>query len=207
MLRPSTLCRHAGIRAAHEGAQRMSIQHAQSQNPTEQGPKPPFPEQQQEYPGRESAMQPEPDYGEQTYTGLGRLRGKTAVITGGDSGIGRAVALAFAREGADVLIAYLDEEPDAQETMRVVREAGRKGIAVPGDIGDEAHCRSIIDRAVQEFGKLDILVNNAAFQMNRSGIEEISTEEWDRTFRTNIYAMFHLCKAALPRMDQGGAIV
>jgi NAD(P)-dependent dehydrogenase (short-subunit alcohol dehydrogenase family) len=185
----------------------MAINQAQQQNPTEQGPKPPFAEQQQEHPGLESQMQPQPDYGEQSYQGLGRLKGKAAVVTGGDSGIGRAVALAFAREGADVLISYLNEEPDAQETVRVVSEAGRKGIAVPGDIGDEAHCREIIERATREFGKLDILVNNAAFQMNREGIGAISSEEWDRTFKTNIYAMYYLCKAALPQMREGCAII
>ena len=178
-----------------------------SQNPTEQGPKPPFPEQQQPYPGLEAEMQPRPDYGEQSYRGFGRLEGKTALITGGDSGIGRAVALAFAREGADVLISYLNEEPDAQETLRVVREAGRKGIAVAGDISQEQHCRQIIERVVQEFGQLDILVNNAAYQMSHQSIQEISSEEFDHTFRTNIYAMFWLSKAALPHMRQGGAII
>ncbi len=178
-----------------------------SQNPTEQGPKPPFPEQQQQYPGLESEMQPRPDYGEQSYRGFGRLEGKTALITGGDSGIGRAVALAFAREGADVLISYLNEEPDAQETLRVVREAGRTGIAVAGDISHEQHCQQLIQRAVQEFGQLDILVNNAAYQMSHQSIQEISSEEFDHTFRTNIYAMFWLSKAALPHMRQGGAII
>ena len=178
-----------------------------SQNPTEQGPKPPFPEQQQQYPGLESEMQPRPDYGEQSYRGFGRLEGKTALITGGDSGIGRAVALAFAREGADVLISYLNEEPDAQETLQVVRETGRTGIAVAGDISQEEHCQQLIQRAVQEFGQLDILVNNAAYQMSHQSIQEISSEEFDHTFRTNIYAMFWLSKAALPHMRQGGAII
>jgi NAD(P)-dependent dehydrogenase (short-subunit alcohol dehydrogenase family) len=130
-----------------------------------------------------------------------------AVITGGDSGIGRAVALAFAREGADVLIAYLNEEQDAQETVRVVRDAGRTGLAVAGNVGDEAHCREIVDRAVGELGHLDILVNNAAFQMTHQSIEEVPADEWDYTFRTNIYAMYYLCKAALPHMQSGGTII
>jgi NAD(P)-dependent dehydrogenase (short-subunit alcohol dehydrogenase family) len=179
----------------------------QQQDPTEQGPKPPFPEQQQQPPGLETQMRPKPDYGEQSYRGSGRLTGKAAIVTGGDSGIGRAVAVAFAREGADVLISYLNEETDAQETLRVVQEAGRNGIAIAGDIGQEAHCQQIVQRALQEFGHLDILVNNAAFQMTHQSIGEIPSEEWDHTFRTNIYAMFYLCKAALPVMRAGGAII
>lgn len=178
-----------------------------AENPKEQGPKPPFPEQRQQPPGLEQQMQPRPDYGEQSYRGSGRLKGKAAIITGGDSGIGRAVALAFAREGADVLISYLNEEPDAQETIRAVEEAGRKAIAIPGDIGDERHCRQIVEQAFQQFGKLDILVNNAAFQMTHERIQELASEEFERTFRTNIFAMFYLCKAALPKMEQGGAII
>jgi NAD(P)-dependent dehydrogenase (short-subunit alcohol dehydrogenase family) len=178
-----------------------------TEKPQERGPKPPFPKQQQEPPGLESEMQPQPDYGEKSYRGFGRLQDKAAIITGGDSGIGRAVALAFAREGADVLFSYLNEEPDARETVRVVEGAGRKAVAVPGDIGDEAHCQQIVQRATQEFGKLDILVNNAAFQMSHESIEELPSEEFDYTFRTNIYAMFYLCKAALPKMQSGGAII
>ena len=185
----------------------MSGRQPATQDPKQQGAKPPFPEQPQQPPGLEAEMEPKPDFGEQSYRGSGRLQGKAALITGGDSGIGRAVALAFAREGADVLISYLNEEPDAQETLRVVEEAGRKAIAVPGDIGEEAHCRQLVQRAMQEFGKLDILVNNAAFQMTHQGIEDLPSEEWDHTFRTNIYAMFYLCKAALPRMPEGGAII
>lgn len=177
------------------------------QDPKEQGEKPPFPAQPQQPPGSEAAMNPRPDFGEESYQGFGRLAGKAAVITGGDSGIGRAVALAFAREGADVLISYLNEEEDAQETCRVVRDAGRKAVAVPGDISYEEQCQEIIQRAIREFGKLDILVNNAAYQMSHESIQEISSEEWDHTFRTNIYAMFYLCKAALPKMAQGGAII
>jgi NAD(P)-dependent dehydrogenase (short-subunit alcohol dehydrogenase family) len=179
----------------------------QQQNPTDQQPKPPYPEQRQSPPGLEAEMRPQPDYGLETYRGSGRLLDKVAIVTGGDSGIGRAVALAFAREGADVLISYLEEEPDARETVRVVEEAGRKAIAVAGDIGDEAHCRQLVRRAVGELGHLDILVNNAAYQMTREGIAGISSAEFDRTLRTNLYAMFYLCKAALPEMREGGTII
>jgi NAD(P)-dependent dehydrogenase (short-subunit alcohol dehydrogenase family) len=178
-----------------------------SVNPTEAGPKPPYPKQSQPYPGSEAQMQPRPDYGVESYKGNGRLTGKKALITGGDSGIGRAVALAFAREGADVLISYLNEEQDAQETATVVRESGRTCIAVPGDISQEKHCRDLVQRAVSEFGQLDVLVNNAAYQMTRDGIQAISSDEWDHTFKTNIYAMFWLSKAALPKMREGGAII
>lgn len=177
------------------------------QNPLEQEPKPPFPEQQQPPPGLESEMQPRPDYGEQSYRGSGRLQGKAAIITGGDSGIGRAVALAFAREGADILISYLNEESDAQETARVVQEAGRKAVRVPGNISEEAHCQRLVQRAMQEFGHLDILVNNAAFSRAYQGIAEIPSEEFDSTFRTNLYAMFYFCKAALPHMPPGSTII
>jgi NAD(P)-dependent dehydrogenase (short-subunit alcohol dehydrogenase family) len=177
------------------------------QDPREKGPKPPHPSQQQDPPGLESEMDPKPDYGEESYKGSGKLEGKAAVITGGDSGIGRAVALAFAREGADVLISYLSEESDAKETARVVEASGRKCVTIPGDIQDEAHCRAIIDRAVKEFGKVDILVNNAAFQMSRESIEEISTDEFDRTLKTNLYAMFWLTRAAVPHMPAGGAVI
>ena len=179
-----------------------------SENPLEKEPQPPFDEREQPPPGLEAEMEVAPDYGEESYRGSGKLEGKTAVITGGDSGIGRAVALAFAREGANVLISYLhEEEEDAQETRRVVEAAGRKCVTVPGDITDEAHCVEIIDRAMDEFGKLDILVNNAAFQMSHEGIEDIPSEEIEKTFRTNIFAMFYLCKAALPQMKEGGAII
>lgn len=178
------------------------------QDPKKAGPQPPFPEQEQSPPGLESQMDPKPDFGEQSYRGFGRLTGKAAIITGGDSGIGRAVALAFAREGADVLISYLpQEESDAQETCRVVTEAGRKAVAMPGDISEERQCIALVERAVREFGKLDILVNNAAYQMTHESIQEITSEEWDHTFRTNIYAMFYLSKAALPQMREGGAII
>jgi NAD(P)-dependent dehydrogenase (short-subunit alcohol dehydrogenase family) len=165
------------------------------------------PEQQQTPPGVEGEMQPQPDHGERSYKGSGKLMGKAAVITGGDSGIGRAVAIAFAREGADVLISYLDEHEDAKETARWVEEAGRKAMLVAGDIQDPAHCRAIIGKAVDAFGRVDVLVNNAAFQMTRDSIEETPDDEWDRTFRTNITAMFHLVKAAVPHMRPGSAIV
>jgi NAD(P)-dependent dehydrogenase (short-subunit alcohol dehydrogenase family) len=177
------------------------------QDPTEQEPRPPYPQQSQQYPGSEAQMQPRPDFGEQSYRGSGRLQNKAAVITGADSGIGRAVALAFAREGADVLIAYLNEHEDAHETERVVTAAGRRAVLVPGDISQEAHCRQIVERAVRAFGRIDILVNNAAFQMSHESLAELSSEEIDHTFRTNIYAMFHLCKAALPHMPEGATIV
>ena len=131
-------------------------------------------------------MTPRPDYGEESYQGYGRLQGCVALITGGDSGIGRAVALAYAREGADVLVSYLNEDSDANETARVVREAGQKAVIAPGDISEEAHCQSLIERTVSELGKLDVLVNNAAYQMTREGIEQIPDGEWERTFRTNV---------------------
>ncbi len=178
-----------------------------TENPRDLEPKPPFPDQPQQPPGLESEMTPAPDYGEATYRGTSKLLGKTAIITGGDSGIGRAIALAFAREGADVVISYLNEEDDARVTMRAVGEAGRRAVLIPGDIVDEAHCRQIVQRAMDEFGKIDVLVNNAAFQMTHNSIEELSSEEFDHTFKTNIYAMFYLCKAALPLMQPGSTII
>jgi len=176
-------------------------------HPQTQYPKPPFPQKHIDPPGVESRMNPKPDYGEQTYRGSNRLTGKVALITGADSGIGRAVALAFAREGADVLISYLDEGEDAAETMRVVREAGHKAVAVAGDISQEAHCQQLVQRAIQEFGKLDILVNNAAFQRTYQSITEIPAEELQYTFATNIFAMFYLCKAAVPHLKEGATII
>lgn len=170
-------------------------------------PKPPFPAQHQSMPGLTSKMKPVPDHGETSYKGGGRLQGKKAVITGGDSGIGRAVALAYAREGADVLISYLNEDEDAKETKRLVDDAGRKAVLISGDIQDAAHCRKIIDRAITELGGIDILVNNAAHQASFKEIGEISDEEWELTFRVNIHAMFYLTKAAVPHMKPGGAII
>jgi NAD(P)-dependent dehydrogenase (short-subunit alcohol dehydrogenase family) len=184
-------------------------QHTQ-QNPTQQYPQPEYPKQDQrhQHPGFEGEMQPEPDYGYDTYRGYGRLEGKKAIITGGDSGIGRAVALAFAREGADVLISYLsEEEPDALETARVVEEAGKRAIKAPGDVSEESQCQAVVQRAVEEFGHIDVLVNNAAHQMTVSGIADVDSELLDRTFRTNIYAMFWLVKAALPHMAEGASII
>jgi hypothetical protein len=180
---------------------------AERVDPKEAGPKPPFKEPRQSPPGEERSMANKPDHGEDTYRGSNRLEGKKALITGGDSGIGRAVAIAFAREGADVLISYLNEHADAEASARWVKEAGRKAITFPGDIGQESVCKELVDRAFREFGTLDILVNNAAYQMTHESIEEFSAEEWDRTFRTNIYAMFFLAKAALPRMQKGGSII
>ena len=166
-----------------------------------------FPDQQQEVLGLQSRMEPVPDCGEKSYRGSGRLAGKRAVITGGDSGIGRAVAIAYAREGADVLIAYLNEDDDAAEVARLVEEAGRKCILVSGDLADPAHCRSVIDRAATEFGGIDILVSNAAYQMTHESLDEISDEEWDYTFRLNIGAYFYLIKAALPHMSAGASVI
>jgi NAD(P)-dependent dehydrogenase (short-subunit alcohol dehydrogenase family) len=152
-------------------------------------------------------MQPRPDHGETSYRGSGRLAGKKAIITGGDSGIGRAVAIAYAREGADVLISYLDEHEEAKDTARLVEEAGQKAVLVAGDITEASHCRQIVEQAVQAFGRIDILVNNAAFQMTRESLDEISEEEFDRTIKTNVYAMFHLCKAAVAHMQPGSSII
>ncbi|MDU6411039.1 MAG: glucose 1-dehydrogenase [Yersiniaceae bacterium] len=170
-------------------------------------PTPPQPEQQQSVPGTIFDMKPTPDHGETSYKGSGRLAGKKAIITGGDSGIGRAVAIAYAREGADVLISYLNEHEDAKDTARLVEEAGQKAVLVPGDLTEAEHCRAVVDKAVEEFGRIDIIVNNAAFQMVRQSLDEISEEEFDRTMKTNIYAMFRIVKAAVPHMPQGSSII
>jgi len=181
-------------------------QHAMK-DPTTQHPDS-LPADQIEHPGLESQMSQAPDFGEATYRGTGRLEGRKAVVTGGDSGIGRAVALAFAREGADVAISYLeDEQSDADETARVVRDAGRTALQLPGDLQDEAYCRELVTTAAQELGGVDILVNNAAYQMARDGLADISTAELERTFRTNILAMFHTCRAALEHMEPGATII
>jgi NAD(P)-dependent dehydrogenase (short-subunit alcohol dehydrogenase family) len=177
-------------------------------DPKDAGPKPPLSTPAQQPPGLESAMTPAPDFGEDSYVGSGKLAGKAALVTGGDSGIGRAVALAYAREGADVAISYLpEEESDAQVTLRLVEAAGRRCLALPGDIRDEAHCRQLVQQTVERLGRLDVLVNNAAFQMSHQSLDEISAEEFDRTFRTNVYANFFLCKAAVPHMKPGSAII
>jgi NAD(P)-dependent dehydrogenase (short-subunit alcohol dehydrogenase family) len=165
------------------------------------------PAQQQEVPGVLGEMTPRPDHGEESYRGSGKLTGKAAVITGGDSGIGRAVAIAFAREGADVLIHYLNEHEDARDTARYVEEAGRRCVLVSGDLSDRAHTKTIIPKAVEEFGKVDVLVNNAAFQMTHETLEEVSDEEWDHTLAVNLTAMFTLCKDAIPHMPTGGSII
>jgi NAD(P)-dependent dehydrogenase (short-subunit alcohol dehydrogenase family) len=167
----------------------------------------PQPEQQQRPPGHTAAMDPTPDHGEDSYRGHGRLTDKVAVITGADSGIGRAVAIAFAREGADVLVSYLDEDDDARETAKWVEQAGRRAVLVPGDLTDPAHCRQVVDRAVQEFGRVDVLVANAAYQMTYESLEEIPDEDWDRTLATNLSSFFHLAKAAVPHMPAGASII
>jgi NAD(P)-dependent dehydrogenase (short-subunit alcohol dehydrogenase family) len=167
----------------------------------------PQPEQQQRPPGHTAAMDPTPDHGEDSYQGHDRLAGKATVITGADSGIGRAVAIAFAREGADVLVSYLDEDDDARETAKWIEQAGRRAVLVPGDLTDPAHCRRVVERAVQEFGRIDVLVANAAYQMTYESLEEIPDEDWDRTLATNLSSFFHLSKAAVPHMPAGASII
>jgi hypothetical protein len=170
-------------------------------------PKPPFPDQPQSMPGKTGEMDPKPDHGETSYKGRGRLEGKRALITGGDSGIGRAVAIAYAREGADVAISYLNEHDNAKDTARYVEEAGRKSLLLPGDISRSSVCQEIVDKTVSAFGGIDILVNNAAHQATLSSLEDLTEEELDTTFRTNIYAMFLITKAALPHMKAGASII
>ncbi len=170
-------------------------------------PNPPQPEQKQPMPGWTDEMDPRPDHGEDSYVGHGRLKGKKTIITGGDSGIGRAVAIAFAREGADVLISYLEEHEDARETERLVKEAGREAVLVAGDLSDPAHCRAVVDRAVQAFGRVDVLVSNAAHQATLNRLEDISDEEWRTTFAVNVDPLFYLTKAAVAHMAPGGSII
>jgi NAD(P)-dependent dehydrogenase (short-subunit alcohol dehydrogenase family) len=158
-------------------------------------------------PGRTQHMDPVPDHGEKSYRGAGKLAGKKAIITGADSGIGRAVAIAYAREGADILVAYLNEHDDAAETKKWIEEAGRKAVLLAGDVQFSQHCRAIVDKAVEEFGGIDILVNNAAHQATFKSIDEISDDEWELTFKVNIHAMFYLTKAVVPHMKGGGAII
>ena len=179
------------------------------QDPQTQHPEPEQPAQNIPHPGLTDDMRQQPDHGEESYVGSGRLEGKRALITGGDSGIGRAVALAFAREGADVAISYLpDEEEDAQETVRLVEDAGRRALTLPGDIRDEAFCAQLVERTVAELGGLDVLVNNAAFQMSQeNGLLDLTTEQLDRTFKTNLYAMFWITKAGLPHLQPGSSII
>jgi NAD(P)-dependent dehydrogenase (short-subunit alcohol dehydrogenase family) len=186
----------------------MAPDHLTTQDPTTQHPQPEQPEQRLDHPGREGEMDQQPDYGEESYRGSGRLEGRRALITGGDSGIGRAVALAFAREGADVVISHLPvEQADAEETIRVVAGSGRKALALPGDLTDAGHCREIVERTVAELGGLDILVNNAAYQMAHEGLEDLGDDEIEHTFATNILSMFRTCKAAAAHMQAGAAII
>ncbi|MFL5756548.1 MAG: glucose 1-dehydrogenase [Chloroflexota bacterium] len=170
-------------------------------------PRPPFPKQEQELPGGDALMDPKPDHGEDSYIGNGRLAGLATIVTGGDSGIGKAAAIAFAREGADVLIAYLDAEEDAQATVDVVEAEGRRAISVAGDLQEEAHCRRVVEQARDTFGRIDVLVNNAAFQLRRDAIEDVPTDEWERTIRTNLTATFWLCREAVPAMQPGATII
>jgi NAD(P)-dependent dehydrogenase (short-subunit alcohol dehydrogenase family) len=177
-------------------------------SPKDEYPTPPFPAQTQPWPGLASKMQPVPDHGETSYVGSGRLAGRKALITGGDSGIGRAAAIAYAREGADVAINYLpQEEEDAKEVIALIRDAGRKAVALPGDLRDAAFCDKLVADAVERLGGLDILVNNAGRQAARKSILDITEEQFDSTFKTNVYALFHLCKAAIPHMPPGSAII
>jgi NAD(P)-dependent dehydrogenase (short-subunit alcohol dehydrogenase family) len=177
-------------------------------NPLEAGARPPFPEQHQDAPGLETAMAPRPDHGEETYRGQGKLEGRVALITGGDSGIGKAVAIAFAREGADVAFSHLpDEAADAQDTCRWIQRAGRRGLSLAGDLSDGAFCTEIVEQTVNELGRIDVLVNNAAFSHNRPTILEMPFEEWEYTFKVNLFSMFHTCKAAIPHMRPGASII
>jgi NAD(P)-dependent dehydrogenase (short-subunit alcohol dehydrogenase family) len=178
------------------------------EDPTKKYPKPPFKAQSQPWPGLAGKMEPRPDHGEKSYKGSGRLAGRKALITGGDSGMGRAAAIAYAREGADVAINYFPtEQPDADEVLALIKEAGRKGVALPGDLREEAFCKKLIDDAVKELGGLDILVCNAARQQTRASIQEVSTEDFDATMKTNVYAPFWMIKAALPHLQPGSVII
>jgi len=170
-------------------------------------PTPPFPEQQQPYPGLASRMNPVPDHGETSYQGNRRLAGKKTLVTGGDSGIGRAVAIAFAREGADVAISYLNEDEDAASVQRVIEATGRRCVLIPGDLASPDHCRAVIAKTVDAFGRIDVLVNNAAHQSYFESLEEIPDEEWETTMAVNISAMFYLTKAAVPHMQPGSSII
>jgi NAD(P)-dependent dehydrogenase (short-subunit alcohol dehydrogenase family) len=177
-------------------------------DPRTAGPRPPFPKQAQRMPGEtDFKLDPAPDHGEQSYVGNGRLAGLATLVTGADSGIGRAVALAYAREGADVVVSYLEAHADADETIRLVEAEGRRAIQAPGDIGDERFARSLVERARDELGRLDVLVNNAAYQQRRDTIADVPTDEWERALRTNLTGMFLLCREAIPHMEPGGSII
>jgi NAD(P)-dependent dehydrogenase (short-subunit alcohol dehydrogenase family) len=194
--------------SAVPAAAATAADHASLENPADKYPKPPFTEQEQPWPGLASKMDPRPDHGEDSYRGSGRLAGRKALITGGDSGMGLAAAIAFAREGADVAISYHpDEEPDAREVVALIEKAGRKAVPLPGDIRDEAFCQHMVDRAVSSLGGLDILVSNAGRQQSHASILDISTEQFDWTMKTNIYAPFWIIKAALPHLPPGSTII
>jgi NAD(P)-dependent dehydrogenase (short-subunit alcohol dehydrogenase family) len=189
-------------------AQGVSEARVGMQDPREKYPKPPFPSQSQPWPGLAGRMDPRPDHGETSYRGSGRLKGRKALITGGDSGMGRAAAIAYAREGADVAINYLpDEEPDAREVRDLIRAAGVRAAPIPGDLRDESFCRNLVDEAVRQLGGLDIIVSNAGRQQSRASIAEVSEEDFDATMKTNIYAPFRIIKAALPHLQPGSAII
>ena len=178
------------------------------QDPTKQYPQPPFPEQEQRGPGLSENMDPTPDHGEKTYRGSGRLSGRKALVTGADSGIGRAVAIAFAREGADVVLSYMpSEEKDAQEVAELVKEAGQKAVLLPGDLKEQTYCNELVERTVAELGGLDILVNNAGKQQAVESLTDLSDEQFDETMKTNVYSLFWLCKAALPHLPAGSSII
>ncbi|MDB6090884.1 MAG: NAD(P)-dependent oxidoreductase [Gammaproteobacteria bacterium] len=177
------------------------------QDPRSAGPRPPFPRQQQPAPGKTQALDPKPDHGEESYRGFGRFPGCSVLITGGDSGIGRAVAIAFAREGADVLVSYLEEHDDARDTGEWIKRAGRRAVLVAGDVGNVEHCESLVKTALQEFGRLDVLINNAAFQRTHAKLADFTPEEVQQTFRTNIESMFFLSRAAAPHMKPGSSII
>lgn len=197
-----------GLVGGWQPATAQQVENPILRNPNDKYPKPPFQKQSQPWPGLCSKMEPKPDHGEETYKGSGRLNGRKALITGGDSGMGRAAAIAYAREGADVAINYLpDEEADAKEVIALIKSAGRKAVAIPGDLRNEEFCTSLIKDAFQQLGGLDILVNNAARQQTKPSILDITTEEFDATMKTNIYAPFWLIKAALPHLKPGSVII
>ncbi len=198
----------ASVVAGPAAAQTASTGSVAMEDPTTKYPKPPFRSQSQPWPGLAGQMEPRPDHGETSYKGSGRLQGRKALITGGDSGMGRAAAIAFAREGADVAISYYpSEEPDAREVIALIEKEGRKAVALPGDIRDEALCQRIVADAARELGGLDILVNNAARQQQRQSLQDITNDDFDATMKTNIYAMFWITKAALPHLKAGSAII
>ncbi len=186
----------------------MTKNQYEKQNPVNQYPQPPFPRQPQSVPGSVNKMEPLPDHGEESYQGFGRLKGRKALVTGGDSGIGRAAAIAYAREGADVAINYLpSEEDNAQEVVQWIEKAGQKAVALPGDISQEDFCQQLVQDAVSQLGGLDILVNNAGRQTAQKSIADLTTEQYDNTFKVNVYAPFWICKAALPHMEAGASII